>query len=291
MEIFKKTNYIKIQDGCSQRCGYCVVREFRGPSVSESYEDIYNEVQYCVKDCGMKILQLEGVNSIEYCHESVGDIVDLCKKLCEDFPEAYFMVGQVNPFDIKKFKRLMEMIGSTSNMIKTCLVPIQSASNTALARMHRPHTKEGLRELLDYAKNCGVDYTVEIIPGFPGETEEEFVDTYNFLSETPLVAFYTHAYSRRPGTEAATLPNQVPDEIIAERMDKYKELQAIISERFKQSLVGKETYAIYESIHGLRTIHNIPLKCDHNFDSETTQVLKVKILKITDDNKLEAEIL
>ena len=121
MTEFKKTNYIKIQDGCSQKCGYCVVREFRGPSVSESYEDIAKEVKYCVEECGMQILQLEGVNSIEYQHESVGDIVDLCKKLTKDFPNTYFMVGQVNPFDINKFKRLMEFIGTTPNMI--CTVP------------------------------------------------------------------------------------------------------------------------------------------------------------------------
>ena len=81
MTDIKRTNYIKIQDGCSQKCGYCVVREFRGPSVSESYEDIYNTVKDCSENRGMKLLQLEGVNSIEYYHESVGDLIDLCKKL------------------------------------------------------------------------------------------------------------------------------------------------------------------------------------------------------------------
>ena len=284
MTEFKKTNYIKIQDGCSQKCGYCVVREFRGPSVSESYEDIAKEVKYCVEECGMQILQLEGVNSIEYQHESVGDIVDLCKKLTKDFPNTYFMVGQVNPFDINKFKRLMEFIGATPNMIKTCLVPIQSASNTALARMHRPHTQEGLRDLLTYATNCGVDYTVEIIPGFPGETDEEFMDTYNFLNETPLVAFYTHAYSRRPGTEAATLPNQVPDEVIAERMDKYKELQKVISDRFKKTLDGKKVMIITEPEHGSRTIHNIPVS--GTFDPSTH--ISERVVHYV-DGKLEAD--
>jgi len=259
MEI-KRTNYIKIQDGCSQRCGYCVVREFRGPSFSESYEDIHDEVKYCIEECGMKVLQLEGVNSIEYYHESVGDIVDLCKKLLEDFPDTYFMVGQINPFDTKKFMRLMDLIKAEPHMIKTCLVPIQSGSNTALARMHRPHTQETLRELFKYAKDCGVEYTIEIIPGFPGETEEEFMDTYNFLDEVSPVAFYTHAFSRRPGTEAATLPDQVPEEVIIERMDKYKELQKTISERFKKTLDGKECVLVNEPQHGIRTVHNIPVE-------------------------------
>lgn len=259
MTDIKRTNYIKIQDGCSQKCGYCVVREFRGPSVSESYEDIYNTVKDCSENRGMKLLQLEGVNSIEYYHESVGDLIDLCKKLLADFPDVYFMVGQVNPFDENKFKRLMDLIGSEERLLKTCLVPIQSASNTALARMHRPHTQEKLRELLNYAKEKGVEFTIEIIPGFPGETEEEFMDTYNFLDEISPVAFYTHAFSRRPGTEAASLPNQISEEVIIERMEKYKELQKKIADRFKKSLNGKEIMIITEPEHGSRTIHNIPL--------------------------------
>ena len=259
MTDIKRTNYIKIQDGCSQKCGYCVVREFRGPSVSESYEDIYNTVKDCSENRGMKLLQLEGVNSIEYYHESVGDLIDLCKKLLADFPDVYFMVGQVNPFDENKFKRLIDLIGSEERLLKTCLVPIQSASNTALARMHRPHTQEKLRELLNYAKEKGVEFTVEIIPGFPGETEEEFMDTYNFLDEISPVAFYTHAFSRRPGTEAASLPNQISEEVIIERMEKYKELQKKIADRFKKSLNGKEIMIITEPEHGSRTIHNIPL--------------------------------
>lgn len=265
MDKIKKTNYIKIQDGCSQKCGYCVVREFRGPSISESYEDIYNEVKYCIEECGMKILQLEGVNSIEYFHESVGDIVNLCEKLLQDFPNTYFMVGQINPFDAKKFTRLMDLISENDHMIKTCLVPIQSASNSALMRMHRPHTQEKLRELLNYAKEKGIEFTVEIIPGFPGETEEEFMDTYNFLDEISPVAFYTHAFSSRPGTEAASLPNQISEEVIVERMEKYKELQKTISTRFKKSLDGKKIMIITEPEHGSRTIHNIAVS--GTFDS------------------------
>lgn len=259
MTELKKTNYIKIQDGCSQKCGYCVVREFRGPSVSEPYTDIYANVKSCIEDHGMKLLQLEGVNSIEYNDPEVGDLIGLCERLLKDFPEVYFMVGQVNPFDEDKFKRLMDLIGSEERLLKTCLVPIQSASNTALARMHRPHTQEKLRELLNYAREKGVEFTIEIIPGFPGETEEEFMDTYNFLDEVSPVAFWTHAFSARPGTEAAILPDQIPEDVIVERMEKYKELQKRISDRFKRSLDGKEIMIITESEHGSRTIHNIPV--------------------------------
>lgn len=259
MAGLKKTNYIKIQDGCSQKCGYCVVREFRGPSVSEAYQDIYANVKSCIEDHGMELLQLEGVNSIEYNDPEVGDLIGLCQRLLKDFPNTYFMVGQVNPFNEVKFKRLMDLIGSEEKLLKTCLIPIQSASNTALIRMHRPHTQEKLRELLNYARERGIEFTVEIIPGFPGETHEEFLDTYNFLDEVSPVAFYTHAFSSRPGTEAATLPNQISEEVIIERMEKYKELQKKISTRFKESLDGKEIMIITEPEHGSRTIHNISL--------------------------------
>ena len=275
MTDIKRTNYIKIQDGCSQKCGYCVVREFRGPSVSESYQDIYENVKSCIEDHGMELLQLEGVNSIEYNDPEVGDLVGLCQRLLKDFPNAYFMVGQVNPFDEDKFKRLMDLIGSKERLLKTCLVPIQSASNTALARMHRPHTQEKLRELLNYAREKGVEFTIEIIPGFPGETEEEFMDTYNFLDEISPVTFYTHAFSSRPGTEAASLPDQISEEVIVERMESYKELQKKISTRFKESLNGKEIMLITEPEHGSRTIHNILVDTDSEiFDHISKHVVQ-----------------
>lgn len=260
MTDLKKTNYIKIQDGCSQMCAYCAVREFRGLSVSESYQDIYDNVKSCIEDHGMKLLQLEGVNSIEYYDSEVGDLIGLCERLLKDFPDTYFMVGQVNPFDENKFKRLMDLIGSEERLLKTCLVPIQSASNTALARMRRPHTQEKLRELLNYAREKGVEFTIEIIPGFPGETEKEFMETYKFLDEISPVAFYTHAFSARPGTEAASLPKQLSEHKIIDRVNKYKKLQKKISNRFIQSLDGKEIVVITEPEHGSRTIHNIPLQ-------------------------------
>lgn len=283
MTDIKRTNYIKIQDGCSQKCGYCVVREFRGPSVSESYQDIYENVKSCIEDHGMELLQLEGVNSIEYNDPEVGDLVGLCQRLLKDFPNTYFMVGQVNPFDEDKFKRLMDLIGSEERLLKTCLVPIQSASNTALARMHRPHTQEKLRELLNYAREKGVEFTIEIIPGFPGETEEEFMDTYNFLDEISPVAFYTHAFSSRPGTEAASLPDQISEEVIVERMESYKELQRKISTRFKESLNGKEIMLITEPEHGSRTIHNILV----DTDSEIFDHISKHVVQFVDD-KLKA---
>ena len=283
MTDIKRTNYIKIQDGCSQKCGYCVVREFRGPSVSESYQDIYNNVKSCIEDHGMELLQLEGVNSIEYRDPEVGDLIGLCQRLLKDFPNTYFMVGQVNPFDEDKFKRLMDLVGSEERLLKTCLVPIQSASNTALARMHRPHTQEKLRELLNYAREKGVEFTIEIIPGFPGETQEEFMDTYNFLDEISPVAFYTHAFSSRPGTEAASLPNQISEETIVKRMESYKELQKKISTRFKESLDGKEIMLITEPEHGSRTIHNIPV----DTDSEVFDHISKHVVQFV-DGKLKA---
>lgn len=283
MTDIKRTNYIKIQDGCSQKCGYCVVREFRGPSVSETYRDIFDNVRSCIEDHGMELLQLEGVNAIEYNDQEVGDLIGLCKKLLEDFPDTYFMVGQVNPFDEDKFKRLMDLIGSEERLLKTCLVPIQSASNTALARMHRPHTQEKLRELLNYAREKGVEFTIEIIPGFPGETEEEFMDTYNFLDEISPVAFYTHAFSARPGTEAASLPDQILEEVIVERMEKYKELQKDISNRFRRSLDGKEIMIITEPEHGSRTIHNIPVSGDF---TSAEHIAKYTV-RYNDEGKLE----
>lgn len=259
MPNIKHTNYIKIQDGCSQHCAYCAIRLFRGASVSERYSDIYNEVYDCVNNRHMQFLQLEGINTVEYYDENIGDIADLCKKLSVEFPNTYFNLMHINPFDIQRVKRVIDVLGESSNLFKTCLFSIQAGCNSVLKRMHRPYNTQKLKELLNYAHEKGIEFTVEVIAGFPGETEEEFMETYNFLDEISPATFYINAFSARPGTEAYNLPNQISDEVISRRVNEYAHLKTKITNRFLKSISGTEILLVNEPHCGLRTIHKIPV--------------------------------
>lgn len=259
----KYTNYIKIQDGCSQRCAYCAIRLFRGSSVSEPYESIYNEIRDCVENKHMQFLQLEGINTVEYFDDKIGDIADLLKQIAKDFPNTYFNLMHINPFDAPKVVKVIDVLSESPNLFKTCLFSTQSGCDNILRRMHRPYTKQKLLELFNYAHTKGIEFTIEIIPGFPGETEEEFMETYNFINEISPANFYINAFSARPGTEAYDLSDQVEVDIIAQRVEKYQALQKEICGRFLQSIDNKEVVLVNESNHGVRTIHKIPVinKC------------------------------
>lgn len=256
----KFTNYIKIQDGCSQHCAYCAIRTFRGSSVSEPYESIYNEIKDCVENKHMQFLQLEGINTVEYYDKKIGYLPDLLKQLTIDFPDTYFNLMHMNPFDIDKSVKVINILNESPKLFNTCLFSTQSGSDTVLQRMHRPYTKQKLIDLYKYAREKEIEFTVEVIPGFPGETEEEFQETYEFLTKIKPATFYINAFSARPGTEAYNLPNQIDTDIIANRVEKYKILQREITNQFKRSINGKEILLINEPHSGLRTIQKIPVE-------------------------------
>lgn len=278
----KYTNYIKIQDGCSQHCAYCAIRMFRGPSISEPYESIYKEVEDCVKNKRMQFLQLEGINTVEYHDDKIGDLPDLLEQLVKDFPDTYFNLMHMNPFNIARSMKVMDVLSKSPTLFNTCLFSTQSGCDNILNQMHRPYKKEKLIELFKYAHEKGIEFTTEIIPGFPGETEEEFQETCDFLTEISPATFYINAFSARPGTEACDLPNQLDVEVIADRVEKAKQLQTEITDKFKESINGKEIILINEPRGGLRTIHKIPI------ENRCSTLLKDNIIikKVKFENKV-----
>lgn len=216
---------IKIQDGCSQRCAYCIVCLLRGVSISIPYKDIYKDIEFFSKAENTKEIWLSGINTLEYYDESIGDLCDLIKKLITDFPDIYFSLDFINPFGTEKIFRLIDLMNEyPTHLNNKFILSIQSASNTVLKRMHRPYTKDVLIKIFDYAKSHNIQLRSEIIPGFPGETEEEFLDTYNFIKKYKY-DFQTKAFSPRPGTEAISLPNQIPENVIIQRTKAYRELK------------------------------------------------------------------
>ncbi len=216
---------IKVQDGCSQNCSYCIVRELRGKSQSYSYEAICKDIDFFIKELNCKVFDLCGVNTLEYYHDSVGNFVDLCRKLTDKYKNINFVIDNINPFNEKEVCELIDLIKVTDNISKELFISIQSVSNNLLKVMHRPYTKESLYDIFNYAKTNGIIIKTEIIVGFPGETESDFEETYSFLKFFG-VNFTAHVYSNRPGTEAAEkYTDIIPEEVILSRINKYRKLQ------------------------------------------------------------------
>lgn len=216
---------VKIQDGCSQNCSYCLVRKLRGKSISYSFEDIYNDIATFSRFKHSRKIYICGINTLEYEHESCGDLILLMQRLIKAFPSYLFELDNINPFNIDKVFEIINLISTNPDHItnKVC-ISIQSVSDRLLRAMHRPYTQESLRKIFTYAKEKEVELTTEIIIGFPGETEEDFQETYEFLEEFGC-DFVAHVFSPRPETEAISLPDQISEEVIKDRLDKYKILK------------------------------------------------------------------
>lgn len=215
---------IKVQDGCSQNCSYCIVRELRGKSQSYSYEAICKDIDFFIKELDCKVFDLCGVNTLEYYHDSVGNFIDLCRKLTDKYKDINFVIDNINPFNEKEVCELIDLVEVMDNISKELFISIQSVSNDLLKVMHRPYTKESLYKIFTYAKTKGIIIKTEIIVGFPGETEEMFNETYAFLNQFKT-NFTAHVYSSRPGIEAEKYTDIIPENVILSRMNKYKELQ------------------------------------------------------------------
>lgn len=221
----KESIAIKIQDGCSQHCAYCIVRKLRGMPVSISYDTIYNDIRLFSEKEHSNRVYLTGVNTLEYFDESVGDICGLLKKLLKDFPDLIFSLEFINPFFTDRIFNLMDLINANStHLVNSFCISIQSASNKILKAMHRPYTSTTLKEIFDYAKRLQINICTEVIVGFPGETEEDFQETYDFI-KSYNVDFLAFIFSPRSDTEALSLPNQIPESIKENRMKRLRELK------------------------------------------------------------------
>lgn len=215
---------VKVQDGCSQLCSYCLVRKLRGKSISLSYSEIISDIVLFSSIKNSNKICICGIDTLEYYNESVGNLIDLLKKLVLEFPNMIFELDNINPFNETMILDLLELMKITPNLAKKLCISIQSASDNLLNKMHRPYKLENLKKIFQYGKDNNLMLTTEIIVGFPGETEEDIDITYNFLKEFGC-DFIAHSFSPRPETEAINLPNQIPESIIIERMNRYKKLK------------------------------------------------------------------
>lgn len=228
---------IKIQDGCSQHCAYCIICKLRGMPVSIPYDTIYDDIKLFSEKEHSNHIYLTGVNTLEYFDESVGDICSLLKRLLKDFPDLIFSLEFINPFFTNRIFNLIDLINANpTRLVNSFCISIQSASDKILMAMHRPYTSTILKKIFDYAKRLQVNVYTEVIVGFPGETEEDFQETYDFI-KLYNIDFLACVFSPRPDTEALSLPNQIPESIKENRMKRLRELKKEMGFDDKKSIL------------------------------------------------------
>ncbi len=242
--------YVPIIQGCNRFCTYCIVRLRRGRERSRPVDEIVAEVDCLVKR-GAREVTLLGQNVDAYGHDLPGqpDLADLLTAVhgIEDLWRIRFLTS--HPADMKE--RIIDAVASLPKVCEHIEIPVQSGDDVILKRMVRGYTVDQYRRLVARIRERipGVSLATDVIVGFPGETEEQFANTYKLLEETRFDVVHVAAYSLRSGTAASRLPGDVPQEEKERRRKMIEELQEDIAGGINNQLLGKTVEVLVEDKH------------------------------------------
>lgn len=239
--------YIKVQDGCNQFCSYCIIPYTRGRVRSRAKQDVISEIKRIAKN-GTKEVVLTGIHLSSYGKDLKDgtDLLDLIKAVHEVDGIQRIRLGSLEPRIIT-----LEFAQELRRLDKFCPhfhLSLQSGCEATLKRMNRHYTPEEyyekcelLREVFEHPA-----ITTDVIAGFPGETEEEFEETYKFLEKVNFYEMHVFKYSKRKGTRAAEMENQVPEPIKTKRSNILLELTRECSKRYRSFWIGREVNVLLE---------------------------------------------
>jgi tRNA-2-methylthio-N6-dimethylallyladenosine synthase len=237
--------WIPIMRGCDNHCSYCIVPLTRGKERSRDFNSIIDEAKKLISENYKELYLLgQNVNSYNYDGKNFSDILESVAKLNRDV-RIRFMTS--HPKDLSN--DLIETISRHHNICKYIHLPCQSGSNRILKIMNRKYTREQYLELIKKIKNAipEVSLSTDVIVGFPSETEADFLDTLNLLSEVKFDSAFMFKYSPREGTAAYLLNDDVPENVKSERLSKVIDLQQNISSSSNQNLIGTSQEVLIES--------------------------------------------
>jgi len=233
--------YVKISEGCSNFCSYCIISRLRGAFRSRRIESVVAEVNALSKGGALKEINLIGQDTTAFGIDRYGKTVfpALLKRLCcLKNNVRWVRILYTHPGHYTD--ELISTIRGEERICKYLDLPIQHISDKILKRMNRRTTKKGIMELIDKLRKKipGVALRTSIITGFPGETEENFKELLEFLSRTKIERLGAFMYSKEDGTRAAGFKSHIPDRIKKERLDELMKLQRNISGKLNASLLG-----------------------------------------------------
>ncbi len=223
---------VNIMFGCNNFCSYCIVPYVRGRERSRNPEDIIREIKRLVEDGVVEVMLLgQNVNSYGKTLEHPVTFAQLLTEIekIEGLERIRFMTS--HPKDLSD--ELIEVMRHSKKICKHLHLPVQSGSTEILKKMNRRYTKEQYLELVRKIKDAvpDISLTTDIIVGFPGETEEDFLETMDVVKQVRYDSAFTFIYSKRTGTPAAAMENQVPQDVVKDRFDRLlKEVQSISAE-------------------------------------------------------------
>ncbi|MCV3471389.1 tRNA (N6-isopentenyl adenosine(37)-C2)-methylthiotransferase MiaB [Campylobacter sp. CNRCH_2015_0338h] len=258
--------YINISIGCDKHCTYCIVPHTRGDEISIPFEIIKNEALKAVSK-GAKEIFLLGQNVNNYgkrfsnAHEKI-NFSDLLERLSEI--EGLERIRFTSPHPLHMDDRFLEVFSKNPKVCKSMHMPLQSGSSEILKAMKRGYTKEWyLDRALKLRSMCkDVSISTDVIVAFPGESDKDFEDTMDVLEKVRFEQMFSFKYSKRPLTKAATMPNQIPDDIASKRLSILQARHTEILDEIIAKQKDKEFEVLFEE---LRSEGFVAGRSDNNF--------------------------
>mgnify|MGYP001635046183 FL=1 len=273
----KTRAFLKIQDGCNRFCAYCIIPYSRGSVCSKEPRQVLDEINK-LSEHGFKEIILSGIHTASYGLDLDGEItlVDLLEEIEKLDGIEWVRIGSIEPAFFTP-----EVVEKIKNMKKLCPqfhLSLQSGCNATLKRMNRRYTAEEYERIVNILRENikDVSITTDVIVGFPGETEEEFNETYEFLKRIKLTKTHVFKYSPREGTKAATMPNQLDGTVKDKRSKALIELNNKNEGDFTKSIVGRVMDVLIEQ----------PVKGkDDVYEGYTRNYVKVEVKGIEENLK------
>jgi threonylcarbamoyladenosine tRNA methylthiotransferase MtaB len=242
--------FIKVQDGCKNKCTFCITTVARGDGVSRHMADIVTEIQ-ALAQAGYQEAVLTGVHLGSYGHDfgNHAGLHELVRLILEHTDIPRLRLSSLEPWDISaEFFTLWQ----NPRLLPHLHMPLQAGCDRTLRRMARRTSQAAFRELTEFARAAipNINLTSDIICGFPGETDADFAESLAYVAEIGFSRLHVFGYSARPGTAAATMPNHVPKVVKKERVQRMIALGKEMGLAFHQQYEGQTVNVLWEQVAG-----------------------------------------
>jgi threonylcarbamoyladenosine tRNA methylthiotransferase MtaB len=284
---------LKVQDGCDNRCSFCVIPYVRGQSRSLAFGDVLREVNALV-EAGYKEVVLSGINLGRWGRDFDGArrrFEDLVRAILDETAVDKLRISSVEPMDWSD--ELIELCAASPRIARHAHVPLQSGSDRILRRMYRKYRPWHYAERIGKIRAAMPDAAIgaDVMVGFPSESDADFEESRRFIAELPFTYLHVFTFSARPGTPAAAMRAQVPGDVTRERNRIFRELAAEKNRKFRGSFVGKTLQAItlahqpdaYGDTHALTDNY---LKLRIRGEHSSNQWVTVRIEELTPEGLL-----
>ncbi len=288
-EAGRTRSFLKVQDGCDYSCSYCTIPLARGKSRNKKISELVEEAQK-ITTSDIKEIILTGVNIGDFGKTTNESFFDLLKALEKVEGIERIRISSIEPNLLKD--EIIEFVAKSTKIQHHFHIPLQSGCNKILVKMQRRYTRELFQSRVEKIKQLIRDafIGVDVIVGFPGETEQDFDETYQFLNQLDASFYHVFSYSERPNTKSAGFENKVPRNIISQRS---KKLQTLANEKqraFYKKHIGDYAQVLFEQYKKNNLMFGFTgnyIKVETEYDKSLVgQIKTVKLQEISESGNI-----